>query len=298
MAYLNGLAVWSATGVSSLGVVVTLLASSVFVPHGTGWSVVTVGLCMGAAFLWAMSVHRLTRPRQLGEAASLNTHAEWSGLRLWTRVATWIGVAGLAIAFVAATSYFGAARAATQVIPAPSAFVVLCLGASGLMLLGGFVGLVLAAIYFSLLADWANDLGLAMRLRAVPFVILLSIPVGVLLLFMIGLTRATARMVIIAPAILIIGGGMLVCVWFMASPFVQFAALCHWARRNQHAALSRDRRASAAIVRRIEEGRAKDEPAPRASAGGPSKPPGESAPPTRTAGYDLAPPEGDPRRSP
>jgi hypothetical protein len=127
-----------------------------------------------------------------------------------------------------------------------------------------FAGLLFTVVYISFLADWANDLSLGMRLRVTPFSLLAIIPVGALTGGVASLVRSSPRMIVVAPLMLIVGGAFLVCIGFFVVPIIQFAVLCHWARKNVDEGLDRDRRASSNIVKRIEEGKAKHEPAPQA----------------------------------
>lgn len=292
MAYLDRLAWWSTAGVVLLGATLGFMVAAGFMPSG---SPITVFLAGGAALtsgLWALAVYRTTEPRRLGEASTINTDEEWRGLRTWTRVLACAAPAGLAIAFVCATVAYGrAASAAAGAVVTPSPFLAWCMVGAGVLLLAGFVGLFLTGAYWSLLADWANDMALAMSLRAAPFVMLITVPVAALFVFMIGLARATARMIIVAPAIVIAGAGLLACLWFAGMPFIRFAVLGHWARANQVATLTRDRRASAAIVRRVEDGQAKDESLPAVPVHAPSRPQGAFLPRSGEGSYDLAPPE-------
>lgn len=298
MPYLEGLALWSGLGMGCIGVIIALSVSAAWVsPTSPGMVVISL-IVMAMGIGWAYSVQKVTAPRQLAEAVRLDSKLEWRTLRAWTRALAWSLAAGLVVMFTAATAMYGSATSIAAGF-APPAIVYVCLVLGTPLLAAGIIGFVLVAVYWSLLADWANDLGLAMALRAAPFVMAVALPVGALFVGTLTLIRGTARMVIIAPAIAIAGAGLLICVWFAGAPFVRFAILCQWAKRNQSASLTRDRRASAAIVKRVEDGLAKDDPLPvPARPAAPVKPQGSFLPATGTDGYDLSPPDSGEKASP
>lgn len=298
MAYLDILSLWSNLGIACLAVIVAMLVAAAWVSATSPIIVLIAFAVMAMGIGWAFSVQKVTSPRRLAEASKIDTRKEWRTLRSWTRGLAWSLAAGFVVMFAAATATYGSAAAITSGLPPPtSVYVCLVLGTP--LLAAGIIGFVLVAVYWSLLADWANDLGLAMALRAAPFVMAVALPVGALFVGTLTLIRGTARMVIIAPAIAIAGAGLLICVWFAGAPFVRFAILCQWAKRNQSASLTRDRRASAAIVKRVEDGLAKDDPLPvPARPAAPVKPQGSFLPATGTDGYDLSPPDSGEKASP
>ncbi|CAG0955143.1 hypothetical protein PHYC_00421 [Phycisphaerales bacterium] len=292
--YLDRLATWAGIGVAAAGVVfVMMLAGAAFKP-GNAALLATSGLTAFAALWWGYAVRVVTEPRRLGVASNINTETEWKRWRYLTRWSQWLWGVGFTLVFVAATALHGALALQNAAGPSTTGFVMPAIVTASAMvgtaaLLLAFAGLIPTAVYLSFLADWANDISLAMRLRMAPFMLLISLPVGAFFMILLSMVRSTARMIIIAPAIAIVGAGLLVCLGFFIVPLIQFAILCHWARKNSTQALDRDRRASAAIVRRVEDGKAKDQPTPRVREGKPSRPQGLHMPATGGEGYDLAP---------
>jgi len=272
--------------VKSLGVLVGLLA-----------------ITAAAAFGFGYGVHGVTRPRQFGSPTSVNPLEEWRTLRTVCRSTQWLWGVTFVFLFAAGTVQLGAVAMAAKMAPAggpapvipvqPLALVLA--GTGGVTAIGAFGGLIALAIYLALLADWANDISLAMRLRLAPFMLLLSVPVGTLLGFLVLLWRPTARVVFMVPLYVIVGGAFLICLGMVVVPVIQFSLMCSWAKRNVDATLDRDRRASSNIVRRIEDAQVKA--SPKSGAGRPvvmpSRPQGNYLPKgeSETGGYDLAPEE-------
>lgn len=292
--YLERLAVWSSLGVTAAGIAFCVgLTGAAFQPGSAG-AVIVAGLTALAAWGWGYSVRIITEPRRLGVASNIDPQTEWRAWRSSARWSQWMWGAGFTLLFVAVTAYYGAL--VRQGPPGPNTPplvmpgivpVATWLGAAAL--LAALAGLIPTAVHMSFLADWANDITLAMRLRMAPFMLIVSIPVAALFVGVLSLVRSSARMVVILPAIAIVGVGLLVCLGFFVVPLVQFANLCRWAKKNSNQTLDRDRRASAAIVKRIEGGQAKAEPTPRHREGKAARPQGLHIPATGGEGYELAP---------
>lgn len=309
--YLRRMATWSTIGIIAAGVVV----GSLWVGPAPGPAnpafVAAFLMAMIAAWVWGASVYMLTMPREFAETPAFDPAQEWRRLRLVARSSQFLWGAGMTLCFLGASITYGAAtRAAAQVAAAPpgtlpQAFTtppaaMVPFIAGGVLVLAAMVGMIAVLIYYSLIADWANDLALAARLRAVPFWVVGAIITGLLFVFLLSLTRSTARMVVILPGVFIAGSLWLVCLLMMVIPLVQFTFLCRWSLANAGRALDRDLRASARIVRRIEEGRARDHPPPDdlPPPVRPAKPQGNYlAPGGAGEVYDLAPepPSGEAR---
>lgn len=309
--YLQRMATWSTIGIVSAGVVV----GSLWVGPAPGPAnpafVAAFLMAMIAAWVWGASVYMLTKPREFTETPAFDPAQEWRRLRLVARGSQFLWGVGMTLLFLGASITYGAAtRAAAQVAAAPPGTVpqpfttppaaMVPFIAGGGVVIVAMIGMVAVLIYFSLIADWANDLGLASRLRAVPFWVIGAVLTGVLFLFCLLIARATPRMVVILPAIFVAGSLWLVCLLMIVIPLVQFTFLCRWSLANAGRAMDRDRRASARIVRRIEEGRARDHPPPDdlPPPVRPAKPQGNFlAPGGAGETYDLAPepPAGEPR---
>ncbi|MDX2131006.1 MAG: hypothetical protein SFY69_03005 [Planctomycetota bacterium] len=310
LSYLDRLALWSTVAIIGAGVCVASLLATIGASLGNPLLLAALGLAALGAGAWGAGVYHVTGPREFGAPSPIDPVREWARLRLIARVSQFMWGGGFTILFAGVTVLHGVAvrqaaaaaaaaagggAGAPVIAPGPpvSATVLVALGL--LVLVLALVGMIAALLYFAQLADWANDLSLATRLRAVPFVVVASVPVGVLFLFTLALVRGTARMIIIGPAVVITGGLFLACVGFIVVPLIQFMLLCQWARANSTRAMDRDRRSSAAIVRRIEGGQARDAPQPAPVAGHrPARPQGNYiAPGSGGEAYDLAPEPDD-----
>jgi hypothetical protein len=204
-----------------------------------------------------------------------------------------MALAALSAGLVIAAAGGGATRGMyTPGLAIPAISIAMFITALVLMV-AGFVGMIPLAIYLSLLADWAQDAGLGMRLRVAPFALAVGVPLLALTLWLSPLMLGSWIPVFVAPLLAIVGVGFLVCLGFFVVPMFQFATLCSWAVNNSTTASDRDRGLSARLVRRIEDARAKDEPTAPVQYHKPSRPQGMVVPRSGSGQtYGLAPEPG------
>jgi hypothetical protein len=215
--------------------------------------------------LWAVGVWIVTAPRQTGPQERVDTTREWRRLRGWTRASQAVLAVGMLFAGVGASlEYFAmqATRAAwlatnpnPMVTPLPATPLSLeakvFLIGGGVLSLLGYLGLPALAVMMARLADWANDTGLADRLR----LSVMGIAGGpVLAGVFLGLVPLTGFAPLIFYSLWIGWVGVLLFVLafgqFVWGVF-QFASMSRWARRNALEALESDVRRAAKVARRV-----------------------------------------------
>lgn len=128
---------------------------------------------------WVWGVWLITQPRQLGKPSAINTQREWMASRQiarWAHVGVALGAALFALGQVmhsnAVAAWMNAPGAANIAIgqlragapPRTPLMWMLQVGGATLML-GGLAGLAMLGVYMARLADWAQDVDLAARLR-------------------------------------------------------------------------------------------------------------------------------------
>jgi len=257
------------------------------------------GVLLIAAGLWAWGAWRVLENRRTAPGEKANPETEWMGVRRMARWAALLWPLAAVLVFLGATIATSAAAlapvAVTPVLatppPPPSgASGVFFAFAAGVWALA-MLGMIPLALHMAYLSDWAQDYQLAMRLRGAPFMLIVSIPVLVLYRAIIPFLMGRWIPLFSWPAAFVLLGAITFCLWFVVIPVGQFVMLCHWARVNARSAIDRDRRAAANIVKRIEAGRAKPEPAPTKKGHRPAKPQGNYLAPGDGGTYDLGEPK-------
>jgi hypothetical protein len=259
-------------------------------------------LLAGLAAGWG--TWRVCAPRVSGRPQTIDLSREWAGLRFAARWSQWAWTGAAVALLLGVTIAHGALPAA----PAPGAgpppvpqAASWAYTVAAFLALVGFAGLLPLAILLSLMADWAQDMNLAMRLRLAPFMLLISLPQGVCALWLGTFMRFTWVPLLVLPLLGVVGATFLFCFAFFAIPLWQFARMCGWALRNAGAASDRDRRMASRIMKRIEGGRARDthEPGSIHTPSGKVVGHGHRVEPTGDGEtYDLAPPTPGPEGPP
>ncbi|MCC7390426.1 MAG: hypothetical protein IT431_16860 [Phycisphaerales bacterium] len=238
--YLNQLR-WAATSLAIFGIINGLLqgVSSVFQHKVIG------ALLIGAGLGWAVAVHFACRHRPFVEAMRSNPAREYARTRLAARLSQWAWpLQGLLfLAWLDAANTGG---------PAEPAF------RAGMRLaqLAGMLGFAPLCLWLATLADWAQDTGLAGRLR------ISAVLVGVggtafsatlWLMAVLANTGLAAPLSLVALLTLLAYEiGILV---FLVSQF-QLAHMANWAVVNSKAAAERDLRVLERRARRSFSGQA------------------------------------------
>jgi hypothetical protein len=302
--YLRALA--QAAWVQAIGLLTAVALFAALVPAVVwpGAHTVLLALVLAAgAGAWVWGVWQTCGPRQTGQPG-VDPHTEWRALRAWSRF-TQIGwglgailiLLGVGIAVGALAGQGGRVPGSPPPTPPPAAMAFYALG---LLSMGvGMIGLIAVAVQLSLMADWAQDFGLGMRLRISPFMLAISLPLAVLSLWLGTYMRFTWVPVFVLPVLGVLVVAFLVCFGFFVVPVVQFASLCSWAVANSTSAMDRDRRSGERIARRVKDAQAKDQPLPGAvpRARAIVKPQGNYVAPTGDGQtYELSP--VDPPRKP
>ncbi|MDQ7014413.1 MAG: hypothetical protein Q9O74_11025 [Planctomycetota bacterium] len=232
---------WTVIGLALLGVGNgALQAFTVFVKNPPlAW----VTILAGAA--WAAAVVFATMPRPFQRTMRVNPAREMRGLRTAARLTqiAW-PLQGVAVLLML--------LAAAQASPMAGAFR---LGASALQLIG-VLGFAPLCIWLAHLADWAQDTGLAGRLRVSAVLIGGG---GAIFTVSLVATAALAGTRFAAPLSILTGlallayeGGLIVFVIAQ----VQMAQMTHWAVRNATATIARDQRVLERKARRTFHGTA------------------------------------------
>ncbi|MDX2148961.1 MAG: hypothetical protein SFZ23_15710 [Planctomycetota bacterium] len=130
------------------------------------------------ACLWAGAVFVVTMPRQSAKLSPEVAASEWRRLRWFNRMCslawpmTFIGLGTWMSQVLAAVAAAAAVGAPTFTIPA---WATVVLAASVLFLLVGLVGNVTLSVQVADLAEWANDTGLANRLRGSAWLLMFGV---------------------------------------------------------------------------------------------------------------------------
>lgn len=180
---------------------------------------------------WVWSVWVVTAPRRLTKATGINLSKEWSGSRWSAR--GMLACAPLAMVLTAV------AAIVTPGTP-PSAFAKLVWGLALVCGLGTFFGLAPLAIHVSRLASWANDDGLAMRMRVAAFSLSIAGPVSIGCFAFAGAVPAisfgVATLGVLLMGSFVVGLGLFVIGLF------QLGTMTRWALANHMELKARDQR--------------------------------------------------------
>jgi predicted Zn-ribbon and HTH transcriptional regulator len=216
-----------------------VLALAVLVPilvwQVGGQGAAGVATMAGALFVvgcgWVWSVWVVTAPRRLTKATGINLSREWSGSRWSAR--GMIACAPVAMALTAEAAMQAPGGAATAFAKLVWTMALVC----GLMT---FFGLGPLAIHVSRLASWANDDGLAIRMRVAAFSLSVAGPVSIGCFAFAGAVPAISFGVATVGVLLM--GSFWVGLGFLVVGMFQMASMARWALANHLKMKARDRR--------------------------------------------------------
>lgn len=292
----------AATGLFAGGVGIVIVGAVAIIVYPLAGATLGIGaflLVAFAAVVWGLSVHVLTKPRELGTTTSKNLEKEWKPLRMASRWSQWGWAAVCFFVFLAVTLAYSKAAAVPTTAPLGTASVVpiaakVFIGMASVALLVAAIGIMPCMIHLSLLSDWADDTTLSQRLRVVPVVLACEVPVACFVIFIAARFFAGTLGFLSFTA----GGLMLMVVIaglaFSAWTLWQFSSLCVWATKNTNMQLDSDKRRNSRIVKRIEDGVFKTDPKEKhvTKVNKPAKQQGYVLPSTSSGeAFDLAEPD-------
>lgn len=161
----------------------------------------TIALCTVGVVFWTLGVFIITRPRQLGQQANINTTLEWRAIRhlaRWSHIALAVGIIlaytaqimhnSAMIAFMKTPAYLAAPIGAVP-FPPRTALNWFLLGTGGVISAFGTLGPVMLGLYMARLADWAQDMDLGTRLRVATWGLVIGPVLAFIFLALLPLTK-------------------------------------------------------------------------------------------------------------
>ncbi|MFO0858292.1 MAG: hypothetical protein U0640_13165 [Phycisphaerales bacterium] len=185
------------------------------------------------ACLWAWGTWVMSAPRRTRELAS-NSSKEWSSTRKAIRSTQIFWMVGAAVFSVRAW-----ASASNLALPGPEwAWLVALL----VPLTVAFIGLTWVTLYAARIAEWANDIDMADRLRLASLGVLFAPPI-ILLAVGVTFTFDVALMQFFAAAMGVLAS-LLPLAWLIQLIFatMQFISMAKWAQVNADTIAERDER--------------------------------------------------------
>ena len=201
--------------------------------------------------LWAGAVWLLATPRPTEATLPISPSREWVGCRWLSRLTQLLWVAGFGL-FVLELS-IGNPALATSLRSLALVFMLLA-----------FAGMWPLCLYLARLCEWAEDDGLARRLRLLPWVLVLCTIVAITTSNILPKLSGGPLSFLLMPLGAVFAIGVLVGIFLTFASFIQAGNMARWVLVNRHEALASDRRRGERIAAKISVATPQRDPLPNA----------------------------------